>query len=258
MSVSTRTICTIAVTVAMLSACASPGPISLHRRNETLWASESAEYTAVALQTYEAARQKLDVAMDDPAWTACLEQEGDYGSLPPAVIVDLDETVLDNRPFQLRLIRENQPFDEQHWNEWVREGRADPIPGALEFLIYAHRRGVEIFYVTNRAHEVEEATRKNLAMLGLPLDPERDTLLSKHEQPDWTRDKTSRRRLISETHRVLLILGDDLDDFARSKSESRTSRHETVVSNRAMWGEKWFVFPNTLYGGWVAATLNGS
>ncbi len=242
----------------MLSACASGVPGSMHRRNEMLWASESAEYTAVALQTFESARQKLDVAMEDPDWTACLEQQPGYESLPPAVIVDLDETVLDNRPFQLRLIRENLAFDEAHWNEWVREGRADPIPGALEFLIYAHRRGVEIFYVTNRTHEVEDATRRNLTMLGLPLDTERDTLLTKNERPDWTRDKTSRRQLIAETHRVLLILGDDLDDFARSASASRASRHETVVSNRAMWGEKWFVLPNTMYGGWVAPTLKQS
>jgi len=236
----------------------SNAPISMHRRNETLWASESAEYTAVALQTYESARKKLAVAIDDPSWTACMEQAPGFEGLPPAVIVDLDETVLDNRPFQLRLIRDNTAFDESHWNEWVREGRSDPIPGAIEFLIDAHRRGVEIFYVTNRSHEVETATRKNLAMLGLPLDPERDTVLTKHEQPDWTRDKTSRRQLIAASYRVLLILGDDLDDFVRSASESRASRHATVISHREMWGEKWFVLPNTLYGGWVAATLNGS
>jgi acid phosphatase len=251
------TICTIALGIATLGACFTP-QVSLHRRNETLWASESAEYTAVALQTYEGAGKKLVEALADPSWTACLEQQEGYESLPPAIIVDLDETVLDNRPFQMRLFRENLAFDEARWNEWVREGRSDAIPGAVEFLLDAAERGVQVFYVTNRTHEVEPPTRKNLAKLGLPLDTEMDTVLTKNEQPDWGRDKTSRRLQVAESYRVLLLLGDDLDDFISSVSESRDSRQEAVVSKRAMWGEKWFVLPNPLYGGWVAPTLKGA
>jgi len=250
----TATICIITMGIATLGGCYTP-ELSLHRRNETLWASESAEYTAVALQTYASAREKLAVALADPSWTACLEQQAGYETLPPAIIVDLDETVLDNRPFQIRLIRENLAFDEAHWNEWVREARSDAIPGAVEFLAEAERLGVEIFYITNRSHEVEEPTRRNLARHGLPVKAEMDTLLAKHEKPEWTRDKTSRRALVSASYRVLLMLGDDLDDFVTSPSESRNSRHETVVSEREMWGEKWFVLPNPLYGGWVAPTL---
>lgn len=250
------TICTIAIGVATFSGCFTP-QVSLHRRNETLWASESAEYTAVALQTYEGATQKLVAALGDPDWTACLEQQAGYETLPPAIIVDLDETVLDNRPFQMRLFRENLAFDEAHWNEWVREGRSDAIPGAVEFLAEADRLGVEIFYVTNRTHEVEAATRTNLAMLGLPVNDAMDTVLTKEEKPDWSRDKASRRLLIAASYRVLLMLGDDLDDFTNSPSESRDSRQATVVLNQGMWGEKWFVLPNPLYGGWVAPTLKG-
>jgi acid phosphatase len=253
------TICTIIVGVATLGACAAPPvSVSLHRRNETLWASESAEYTAVALQTYAGAAKKLVAALDDSTWTACLEQQPGYESLPPAIIIDLDETVLDNRPFQMRLIRNNLAFDESHWNEWVREGRSDAIPGALDFLMEAERRDVTVFFVTNRDHEVEPPTRKNLALLGLPLNSDMDTVLTKHEQPDWTRDKTTRRRLIAESYRVLLLLGDDLDDFVGSPSESRDSRQATVLANRVMWGEKWFVLPNPLYGGWVTPTLKGA
>lgn len=251
------TICTIVIGVATLGACFTPHG-SLHRRNETLWASDSAEYTAVALQTFEGASLALVAALNDPEWTACLEQEDGYQSLPAAIIVDLDETILDNRPFQVRLVREELAFDETHWTEWVREGRAEAVPGAIEFLMEAGRQGVEIFFITNRSHDVEEETRKNLERLGVPVEEVPDTVLTKSERPEWTSDKTNRRRLVAASYRVLLLLGDDLDDFVSSPSESRESRQATALANREMWGAKWFVLPNPLYGGWVVPTLKGA
>ena len=104
--------------------------------------------------------------------------------MPPAIIVDLDETILDNRPFQMRLIREGRDFDEELWNEWVTNARVEAIPGSVEFLQYAQERGVEVFYITNRSTNVEQATRENLALLGLSLNPEIDTLLTKNERPE--------------------------------------------------------------------------
>lgn len=239
--------------LALLGGCSQvPVQVPLHWRKASLWATASAEYAAVALQTYAAAREKLDVALADPAWTARPEQSEGYESLPPAIIIDLDETVLDNRPFQLRLIREGLDFDEAMWNEWVREARAKAIPGSVEFLTYVHERGVEIFYLTNRAHSVEDATRANLAALGVPLDPEVDTVLTKNERMDWGSDKESRLALVADSHRVLLILGDHLRDFVSVEGLSRDARRKITFDYAAMWGEKWFMFPNPLYGSWVS------
>jgi len=235
--------------------CSTQQPQATHRRNVALWATESAEYTAVALQIYSTAQRKLVDALADPSWTASLEQESGYEDFPTAIIVDLDETVLDNRPFQMSLIREGIEFNEEAWNEWVRSAEVGSIPGSVAFLQHAHRLGVEIFYVTNRTHAVEEATRRSLSNLGLPLNDEIDTLLTKHEQPQWTRAKDKRRQHISERYRVLLIVGDNLGDFIKEKRFSRGGRREAVLEHTEMWGTKWFMLPNPLYGGWVSATL---
>jgi acid phosphatase len=253
MSTTLRFCSAIGLACVLTGGCAG-NRIPPYRQNVALWASKSAEFTAVALQTYGVARGRLDTALADPTWTACLEQSRGYKDLPPAIIVDLDETILDNRPFQMRLIREGRDFDEEFWNEWVTNARVEAIPGSVEFLQYAQELGVEVFYITNRSTNVEQATRENLALLGLSVNPEIDTLLTKNERPEWTSDKQSRRRLVGRTHRVLLNIGDNLDDFTRVKGFSRDGRRKATFANAAMWGEKWFMIPNPLYGGWVAAT----
>lgn len=234
-------------------ACAAP-KVPLHWLHAHQWATASAEYAAVSLQTYAAARSKLPAALADRSWTACVEQQPGFESLPPAIVVDLDETVLDNRPFQLRLVREGREFDEDLWNEWVNEKNVDLIPGALEFLREADRLGIEIFYVTNREFEVEAPTRETLAALGLPLSSERDTLLTKGERPGWVSDKVARRKLIVQTHRVLLMVGDHLRDFVMDEGASRERRREITFEYADMWGEKWFMLPNPIYGSWVASS----
>jgi len=103
-------------------------------------------------------------------------------------------------------------------------------------------------------HAVEAATRQNLAYLGLPLNQEIDTLLTKKERPEWTSDKANRRALIASSHRVVLILGDNLGDFTSEKPFLGQGRRKVAYAHTDMWGEKWFMLPNPLYGSWVAAT----
>jgi len=227
--------------------------IPQHRRNASMWATGSGEYAAVALQTYAGARAALDLALLDTSWTACPEQTADFETLPPAVIVDLDETVLDNRPFQLRLIRENRDFDPEMWRRWVNEKAAGLIPGAAGFLHAAHVRGVEIFYITNRENAEEAVTRETLIALGLPLSDEIDTLLTRDERPDWGSDKMSRREWVVASHRVLLVVGDHLRDFTNVEGKSRKERRRITFENAEMWGWKWFMLPNPIYGNWAAA-----
>ncbi|MFB6240663.1 MAG: HAD family acid phosphatase, partial [Gemmatimonadota bacterium] len=107
----------------------------------TLWTQVSAEYRGASIQAYRTARRQLVKALDDTTWTAALEQEEPYGGKPPAVILDVDETVLDNSAYQARLIRRGEGFGSESWDRWVREARAPAVPGALRFAQYAHRRG---------------------------------------------------------------------------------------------------------------------
>jgi acid phosphatase len=197
--------------------------------NPTLWMQSAAEYRASAMQTYAAARRALDTALAEPS------------SLPPAVILDLDETALDNSRFAARMIAKGQPFSfGSDWSAWVSESASTAIPGAQEFLQYAQSRGVTPVYITNRTTDMEAATRANLEKLGFPLAE--NTLLLR--APNGTTDKSARRNDVASRYDVLLLLGDDINDF---------TPRATIEETTAPWGTRWFMLPNAMYGSWVSA-----
>jgi len=219
----------------------------------TLWQQTSAEYRAATLQAYDEASEVLPVALADSGWTAAVEQEGDdFSMLPPAVILDIDETVLDNSAQQARTILAGGSFDPEGWGEWVDEAQAPAIPGAREFLALADSLGVAVFYVTNRDQPLEEATRRNLAAQGLPLDPEVDTVLSRGEREGWESDKTSRREAVAERYRIVLLVGDDFNDFISARLP-REERDRLLERYRDRWGDRWILIPNAVYGSWETA-----
>jgi 5'-nucleotidase (lipoprotein e(P4) family) len=225
--------------------------------NAVLWMQTAAEYRTIALEAYRLAQLQLDRALQDPAWTAATEQTVNVSSLPPAVILDLDETVFDNSAFQARAVQDTSTYSEKAWNRWAEERKAGAIPGAIEFLTYAKSRGVTPFYVTNRDHQVEEATRDVLAKLGAPVTSEHDAVLMRHENGWDASDKTSRRQSVAANYRVLLLIGDNFEDFVGGTHASIADRDALVQKYDAYWGRKWIVLPNPTYGSWESALTFG-
>jgi 5'-nucleotidase (lipoprotein e(P4) family) len=222
--------------------------------NSVLWAGTAVEHDAAALQAYHQARLMLDRALRDHNWTAATEQKGiAFRSLPPAVIMDIDETILDNSPFEARLVAKGIGYDATLWQDWVAEGKAKPIPGAMEFARYAQARGVTVFYVTNREAAQKPATESNLFKAGFPLRNGVDTLYCRGERPDWGSDKTTRRAEIAAHYRILLLFGDDLGDFISGANTSVANRRVLSKPFQENWGVKWFVLPNAMYGWWQTA-----
>jgi len=218
-----------------------------------LYAQSAAEYKASNIQTYVNAKSALDRALNDNSWTAALEQKENFKNKPPAIILDIDETVLNNIPFQARSIINGQSYP-IGWLEWMLEESSDAVAGVSDFLEYAQSKGVKIFYVTNRIVEAEDATRNNIKKLGLPLDTDRDVLLMKNEN-GWTSDKVSRRELVAKDYRILLLIGDQLGDFLpldETKLEL-DSRKKLADTYDHMWGSKWFMITNPMYGRWEAS-----
>lgn len=125
-----------------------------------LWTQASAEWSMATEQAFHLATLNLEKALHDPSWTAALEQQGNFHSLPPAVIVDIDETLLDNSPLAARLILAGKEYDPQLWLEWVKESSAAPMPGAVSFIRFAKEKGVAVFYVTNR--KIKNETVRNI------------------------------------------------------------------------------------------------
>lgn len=224
------------------------------RLHSVLWQQTSAEYQALTTMTYQQAEAALVRALPDKTWTAALEQTGDYFNLPPAVILDLDETVLDNSPFEGRLINDRIPFNRSKWDQWVEEANARALPGALNFIKEAQHRGVTIFFVTNRRTQHESWTRKNLEALGITLPADIDVVLAEGEQPhNWASDKSSRRRYLAGQYRILLLIGDDLGDFVSGAMDMPENRVRLAQQYKDRFGVSWFLVPNSIYGSWEAS-----
>jgi acid phosphatase len=254
-------------------ATAGEKPLRTHENlNATLWMQTSVEYRASALQAYHAARVALDAALADPAWTAAVEQTGNIASKPPAIVLDLDETVLDNSPFEARMIAQSTldkpvPYDETVWRRWVAEKKATAIPGAAEFLRYAECRHVTPIYVTNRNikgaepgedDSGEEDTIAVLRKLQIPVDANGDTLLMRGEHGWDASDKGSRRAFVAEKYRIVLLVGDNFEDFVSVRDKSLAGRDVLASKYTDWWGSKWIVLPNPTYGSWEGAITLGA
>ncbi len=223
----------------------------------TLWVQNAVEWRAHARQAFNCADDVLGRLVADKNWTAALEQAADpeRSKKHPAIVIDIDETVLDNSPFQARLILDKETYSSKNWKAWVDQADASPVPGARAFLAHATRLGIEIFYVTNRTADLEAVTRKNLALYGFPLNKNIDTVLMKGEKPQWKSDKGSRRQLIAKTHRIVMLIGDDFADFSSAARVDSQARLASETSSGPLWGRGWFILPNPCYGTWQKALI---
>jgi 5'-nucleotidase (lipoprotein e(P4) family) len=252
-------------TVATTGAPASS--ISTHENlNAVVWMQTALEYEASAIQAYRLAQLQLDAALSNPAWTAAIEQTGDPSQKRgTAVVLDVDETVLDNSYYQARMIRARTEYSTATWDPWVEEARATAIPGAIEFTKYAASKGVTVFYVTNRTANLEEATRRNLLALGFPVqtsgetDAPIDTVLTRGERPEWQASaKGPRRAHIASGYRILMLIGDDLGDFVTDPAGTVAERKARTAPQESWWGRRWIMIPNPSYGSWERAVIGGS
>ena len=221
-----------------------------------LFVQTSPEFAANNIQTYKIATSKIDIALNDKNWTAALEQGTNFSDKPPAIIVDVDETVLDNSAHQARAILGGFSYP-NGWLEWGNEVSAPAVAGVKDFLNYADSKGVTIFYVTNRVSELRKATIENIIKLGLPFDERANPLMMKGEN-GWGSEKTSRRTLIAEKYRIILMAGDQITDFIslEESSVSMDARLQLSSKYEEMWGEKWFMITNPMYGKWEGAIYN--
>lgn len=243
----------LAVTIiVILTGCIQqPERINSHEMlNATLWQQTSAEYVAITNQVYRNARKSLDQALADTTWTAALEQTGDYAHLPPAVMLDIDETVLDNGPYEARIIKHLGQYSPATFAEWCRDEIAPAVPGAKTFLDYAVKQDVAVFYYSARREKLRDCTVRNMRELGLPLPEDSRLLLSNGTS------KSGYREMIARHYRILLLVGDNLEDFVDGSKSDPASRRELALRHVQRWGHQWIVLPNSIYGHWEAAIYN--
>ncbi len=254
-STPTATAPTPAPAVAAPAAQEPPADDSL---NATVWFQTSVERDLVYTALYRAAGQRVDEALRDPRWDALpkAERSNDFSRLPPAIIVDIDETVLDNSPSQVRQIRERRGFTEAAWAQWVSERKATALPGAAEFLSAAAQKGVTVFYISNREASMAQATLANLRAAGFPVADDGQFLGLGTVVEGCTQvgsEKACRRQLVARRYRVLMQFGDQVGDFVQIETNTREGRRAAIAPYMGWIGERWWALPNPLYGSWEPA-----
>ena len=207
----------------------------------TLYHQKSAERDALCLQAYNTARDRLE---------EILREADDPSAL--AIVLDLDETVLDNSPYEAKCVLDNISYP-TGWDEWMYAADADAIPGAVEFLTRAKTTGVQIFYITNRREKYRQPTLKNLQNLGI-APATNDHLMLRTE----TSGKEARRQKVLENYEIVMLFGDNLADFSQAFDGEKTSadRAGLVKEMKNEFGGRYIVFPNAMYGEWLNAVID--
>lgn len=212
-----------------------------------LYMQKSSEYRALAFQAFNLAHWRLDADFDKKNFKKLPKEER---KMPRAVVVDIDETVLDNSPQQADLIKRRAAFNLKDWYAWGEKREAKAIPGSVDFLNYAHSKGVKVFYVSNRDDVQTQATVDNLKTAGFP-DATVETVILR--QPNEI-GKETRRQKIAAKYRIVLLMGDNLDDFSNIfEKKSVDDRYAETDKARELFGVKYIVLPNAIYGTWESA-----
>jgi 5'-nucleotidase (lipoprotein e(P4) family) len=204
-----------------------------------LWQQYAAEYRALCYQAFNIAELRLDQAIRAKKKKL-------------AIITDLDETILDNSFSEAQALKEGRSYTPAGWKEWTDRAAATAVPGAVAFLQLAKKKGVSIYYISNRNHNEVQSTLRNLQLLQLPDADTAHMLFVKDVS-----SKEARRQAVVKHHNVFMLLGDNLNDFTqffeKGTSESRFAETDKVQKE---WGRKFIVLPNATYGEWENALTN--
>ncbi len=203
----------------------------------TLWYQKAAEVRALCYQAFNSAKLVFDMDLE----------KGPAGK-KRAVVVDIDETVLDNSPYEVGLVGQNSGYP-AGWKEWLNAAQAAAVPGAVDFLKYVVENGGDVFYVSNRKIASKSVTMANLKAKGFPQVLDDHVLLR-----EKTSDKEPRRQRVRENHRIVLIMGDNLNDFDNMfRKKGIVDRFDAVDAAKDRFGAQFIVLPNPMYGDWEGA-----
>jgi 5'-nucleotidase (lipoprotein e(P4) family) len=199
----------------------------------TLYQQTAAEYDALCYQAFNMAEIMIRDAKSR-------ELGGEL-----AIITDIDETVLDNSPYQAACILNNYSYPTK-WDEWCLKVEAKAVPGSQQFFNFVAAQGIQVFYITNRKEHLKECTLENLIRRGFPMADEAHLLMREKDN-----SKEIRRRLVEGRYRVVLLLGDNLDDFTNAFEEKTPGDRQQVAQKlKSSFGRRFIMFPNAMYGSW--------
>lgn len=212
-----------------------------HLIMSVLWYQKSSEMKALYYQCFNWAKLRVEMdVLNNPS------------GMKKAVVVDIDETMLDNSPFETESITTGKKYSKERWSKWTSMINAKALPGAVEFSKYAESKGVEVFYISNRSVDEFGVTLKNLQKENFAYADSAHLLLKTN-----TSSKTIRRDLVKENFEIILLIGDNMGDFSEIfEDRSDNFGFNIVEENKNKFGDKFIVLPNPMYGSWEKAVLD--
>jgi|AMQJ01.1.fsa_nt_gi 5'-nucleotidase (lipoprotein e(P4) family) len=205
-----------------------------HLIMSVLWYQKSAEMKAIYYQSFNWAKLRIDMVLEKKA------------SQNLAVVVDIDETMLDNSPSEVRSINTGIGYSKETWSEWTSQINAKALPGAVEFSKYAESKGVTVFYISNRSVKDFGVTLQNLQNEKFAFADSSHLLLK-----STTSSKEARRNIVNENYEIILLIGDNLLDFSEIfEDRSNNYGFDIVEENKELFGDIFIVLPNPMYGNW--------
>lgn len=260
------------VGLAALLAAGSAGAQAPSVPTGMQWLYGSGEGGATNIQTYHAFRNYVLAAARHRPRRSIVLAEGSTlqvprfvpcGRRPLAVVLDADETVLQNLGFEYDdATHPGRTYDQQRWNAWEQTGANAvlPVPGAVTALAAIRRAGVTVIFNSNRLAANAGATEAALNGAGLGPARHRATLwLQNDVAPGSAKDP--RRAAISARYCVIAMAGDQLGDFSdlfnvRTLSVAERRRAATTGAIADLWGNGWFILSNPVYGSGLRGTID--
>ncbi|MBN2682181.1 MAG: 5'-nucleotidase, lipoprotein e(P4) family [Bacteroidales bacterium] len=209
----------------------------------TVWFQQSAEMQAIYIQSYNWAKIMLEKNLAEKSTKK-----------QAAVVMDIDETILDNSPFEVKCIETGKGYSSETWLNWTATSNAKALPGALDFVKFADEKGVKVFFISNRLTKELKTTMDNMQNLGFP-NIDSSFFLLKEE----TSGKKDRRTTVETEHEIILFVGDVLTDFSEiyEKRDEKLGK-DLVEKDKELFGTKYIILPNPMYGEWEKAVYNNS
>lgn len=252
---------------AAVSAAPSPAPVAPAAALSALqWLYGSGEGAAASLQAYARFRDYVvdrsrgrpangvvlaaGASLENPSFRPC-------GTLPLAVVLDVDETVIQNLGYQYDRDVRGLGFDEDSWGRWEQTGEAyvRAMPGAVDAINAIRATNVTVIFNTNRRTEHAAASARAIERAGFGPVQHRQTLWLMGDTNDGSR-KDGRRSRISESYCVIAMAGDQLGDFSDlfrlPPAQRRTAAQLPAIAG--LWGNGWFILSNPVYGSALAGT----
>jgi len=236
----------LAISVSVIAGCTKQKSISIenaqeHLVNAVIWTQYSAEKQALYYQMFNLAKTQL-----------LANKTNSENTKPKAVVVDIDETMLDNSPFEVKCINTGKPYSKESWNKWVTQSNAKALPGAKEFSKFAEKNNIDVFYISNRSVNDFSVTLKNLQKEGFAFADSSHLLLKSEVS-----SKKVRRDIVRTNYEIILLIGDNLNDFSEIfEDRSNSYGFDTVEKMKEEFGKRFIILPNAMYGSWEGPIYN--